>query len=47
MEEEIRISFKLTKDEVEKLCAKKFEQKPSTAAAQVVRQFIATEDAAK
>lgn len=41
MEKKIRIAFELTEAEVEKLCAKKFEQKPSTAAAQVVRQFIA------
>lgn len=41
----IRISFDLTQEEADALCDKMFEPKPSTAAAQVVRRFIATGDA--
>lgn len=37
----IRISFDLTQEEADALCASMFEPKPSTAAAQVVRRHIA------
>ena len=33
----VRVSFELTKEEAERLCAIRCEPKPSTAAAQVVR----------
>lgn len=43
----IRISFDIEEEEATALCAAKFEPKPSTAAAQVVRQFIAENREAK
>ena len=36
----VRCTFELTEEEAAKLCDKRCEPKPSTAAAQVVRMFI-------
>ena len=41
----VRISFDMTDEEAARLCALRFEPKPSTAAAQIVRMAICGDEA--
>ena len=47
VEEKVRCTFDLTKEEAAKLCDLRCEPKPSTAAAQVVRMAIKAEGGAR